>query len=107
MGFFKPTEAETSSLTRDCYTGSVVPNYTIEKVLGTIQFTRKGIDGNVLDKVDDMFKSLVKCAEKEGADAVVNAKITTGSYQQQGSGWVVSYIIVYGEAVKLKYKIKD
>ena len=107
MGFFKPKKGETSLLTRDCYTGSVVPNYTIEKVLGTIQFTRKGIDGNVIDEVDDIFKNLVKCAEKEGADAVINAKMTTGSYQEGGSGWIVSYITVYGESVILKYNVKD
>ena len=107
MGFFNITKKEAASLTSDCYTGSVVPNYTIEKVLGTIQFTRKGMDGDVIDKVDDMFENLVKCAKKDGADAVINAKMTTGSYQEGGSGWIVSYITVYGESVILKYNVKD
>jgi hypothetical protein len=109
MGFFKSKQMEKISIISDCYTGSVVPNYTIEKVLGTIQLTRNGLDGNnVVDVVNDMFKSLVKCAEKEGADAVINVKTTTGSYEDRNEGgWIVSYITVYGEAVKLKYKIKD
>ena len=103
MGFFTSNEKEKISIIKNCYTGSVVPDYEIQEVLGLIQFTKNKIA--VVDVVNDMFKLLVKHAEKEGADAVINSKIMTGSYTE-GAGHS-SYITVYGEAVKLKYKVKD
>ena len=106
MGFFTSNEKEKISIIKNCYTGSVVPDYEIQEVLGLIQFTKTKIAVvDVVDVVNDMFKLLVKHAETEGADAVINSKIMTGSYTE-GAGHS-SYITVYGEAVKLKYKVKD
>lgn len=36
-----------------------------------------------------------------GANAIVDLKMTTGSYEQQGSKWVVSKVVYYGTAVRI------
>ena len=36
-----------------------------------------------------------------GANALVDLKMTTGSYEQQGSQWMVSKVVYYGTAVKV------
>lgn len=103
MGLFGiGTPKEISSHVIDCYTRSDVPGRTIEKSIGLVQYTKKGIGGDVTDEIDGIFQSLIQTAKEKGANAVVNTRITTGSYHQQGSKWEVTYIIAYGEAVILK-----
>lgn len=36
-----------------------------------------------------------------GANAIIDLKMTTGSYEQQGSQWMVSKVVYYGTAVKV------
>ena len=36
-----------------------------------------------------------------GANAIVDLKMTTGSYEQQGSQWMVSKVVYYGTAVRV------
>ena len=66
-----------------------------------MQYTKKGIAGDILNEIDGIFKSLLQVARDKGANAVLNVRIITGSYQQQGSAWEVTYIVAYGEAVIL------
>jgi uncharacterized protein YbjQ (UPF0145 family) len=101
MGLF--SKDEFFSMTKDLYTGSVVPGYTIDSVLGTVQFSKNKIESKVLDDVDFMLETLVSSAKGKGADAVVNFKISSGTYDR-GGNYATSYIIVYGEAVTLKYE---
>jgi len=109
MGFlFKRINAltdsgtETASLVTNCYTRSDVPGKTIEKSLGLIQFTKKGIKGNITKEIDGIFESLIRVAREQGANAVINVQLTTGSYEEAVNQWEASYLIVYGEAVILK-----
>jgi len=103
MGFFSSFfEDDVFFTVNKVYTNNFVPGKEIEKSLGLITYVKKGIDGNVTDKITDILKKFSKLAEEKGADAVINTRITTGTYQQQGSGWNVTYIIVYGEAIKFK-----
>jgi uncharacterized protein YbjQ (UPF0145 family) len=44
-------------------------------------------------------KNFIQKLEEIGGNAVVNLRFETGSYQQQGSGWVTTYILIYGEAI--------
>jgi uncharacterized protein YbjQ (UPF0145 family) len=102
MGLFGiGTPSEATSLIGDCYTRDNVPGRTIEKSMGLVQFTKKGIAGDVPKEIDGIFHSLVQTARESGANAVVNVRVTTGSYQQQGSQWEVTYIVAYGDAVIL------
>lgn len=103
MGLFGlGTPEDTASHISDCYTRSDVPGRAIETSIGLVQYTKKGIAGDVPNEIDGIFQSLTQIAKEKGANAVVNARITTGSYHQQGSQWEVTYIIAYGEAVILK-----
>ena len=103
MGLFGfGTPKETASLIEDCYTRADVPCRTIEKSLGIVQYTKKGIAGDVPNEIHAIFQSLLQIAREKGANAVVNVRIATGSYQQQGSQWETTYIVAYGEAVILK-----
>ena len=103
MGLFgMGTPKETASIISDCYTRSDVPGRTIEKSIGLVQYTKKGIAGDIPSEIDGLFQSLSQMAREKGANAVVNVRMTTGSYHQQGSQWEVTYIVVYGEAVILK-----
>jgi len=56
----------------------------------------------VNEKMEEMMDSFFNKAVELGADAVINLKFENGSYQQNGSGWVVSYLMIYGEAVLTK-----
>ena len=100
MGLFgMGTPKETASIISDCYTRGDVPGRTIEKSIGLVQYTQKGIAGDVPSEIDGVFQSLLQAAREKGANAVLNVRMTTGSYHQQGSQWEVTYIVVYGEAV--------
>ena len=103
MGFFNSFfEDENFFNIKDLYMNNFVPGKEIEKSLGLVAYTRKGIAGNVVDKINDIFREFLKKAKERGADAVINTRVTTGTYQQQGSGWNATYVVIYGEAVKLK-----
>jgi len=95
MGFLK---GDTSSWTENCYTGGTVENKKIETYLGMIQYTRTDIDVDVKTKISDIFNSLVNNAKEDGADAVINVKMTTGTYQV-GTSKTTTYITVFGEGV--------
>jgi uncharacterized protein YbjQ (UPF0145 family) len=102
MPFFDKT-SKTSIITNpNCYLGSNIPGKNIEKSFGLITQVAKGINGNINDKMEEMMDSFFNKAVEIGADAVINLKFENGSYQQNGSGWVVSYLMIYGEAVLTK-----
>ena len=49
---------ETASIISDCYTRSEVPDQIIEKSIGLVQYTKKGIAGDVPSEIDGIFQSL-------------------------------------------------
>ena len=103
MSFFSSFfDDNTFSYMKDIYTNNIIPGKEIKTSLGLISYTKKGIGGNIIDEIDNCFKNFLKLAKDKGADAIINARIVTGTYQQQGSGWNATYLIIYGEAVKFK-----
>ena len=90
------------SITKSITTLDVVPGKKILESLGIIQYTRKGIKGDITKSIlNDLFECLLSHAINSGANHVINTKVVTGSYQQQGSALVVTYITVYGDAVRV------
>jgi len=90
---------ESAALIEGCFTLPEIPGKKITKSLGLIEYTKKGIAGDVPKISDEIFHSLFSAAKEKGANAVVNVKLVTGSYQAQGSQWEVTYIVAYGDAV--------
>lgn len=91
--------AESASIIEGCTTLSQVPGKEIIKSLGLIEYTKKGVAGDAPKVSSGIFESLLAAAKEKGANAVVNVKLMSGSYQAQGSQWQVTYIIAYGDAV--------
>jgi uncharacterized protein YbjQ (UPF0145 family) len=79
-----------SGLIEGCYTLATVPGRTITKSLGTVQFTKKGLAGDMPDESMGIFQSLLEVAKRAGGNAVINVRLITGSYQRQGSQWQVT-----------------
>ncbi len=90
---------QTVALIDGCYTLNHVPGKNIVRSLGLIELTKKGIAGDVSKLSEDIFQNLYQAAKEKGANAVVNVRLASSSYQKQGSQWEVSYIIAYGDAV--------
>ncbi|EGQ7791990.1 YbjQ family protein [Vibrio parahaemolyticus] len=93
---------ESTSLIKGCTTLPSIPGKEVVKSLGIIQYTKKGIAGDVPKISANIFESLLSAARKEGADSVVNVKVMSGAYDAQGSQWQVTYVIAYGDAVVTK-----
>lgn len=90
---------ESASLIEGCTTLAQIPGKEIVRSLGVIEYTKKGIAGNAPKLSSGIFQSLLVAAQEKGANAVVNVKLMSGSYQAQGSQWQVTYVIAYGDAV--------
>lgn len=81
-----------------------IPGRNIAKVFGNVtgisdtQATSK--DEFALAEKEAMF-NLIGEAKKLGANAIVDMKLNTGTYQQTGSQWQVSQVIYTGTAVQI------
>ncbi len=103
MGIFNFGGSETSSgLLENCHILPEVPGKKVMKSFGLVYFTQKNLAGNVPQEMHSIFSELLEAAKKSGANAVVNIKLTSGSYEAQCSNRTVTYIIAYGDAVILK-----
>lgn len=87
MGLFGIASKETFAFIEGLYTRSDVPGKTISKSYGLVQYTKKGIAGDITKEINEIFQKLFSIAKEKGANAVVNVRMMTGSYQQQGSQW--------------------
>lgn len=96
---FDSTFTSTILFNNKCFIGSNIPGRNIQKSLGLISMVTKGINGNVNKEITGLLNDFVSAAEKKGGDGIINVRFESGSYKQQGSGWVVSYILMYGEVV--------
>jgi len=98
MGLFGGNK---SKIITDCYTRSEVPGRTIEKSLGLVKH-REG-SYKISKDIDGIFEYFLEKAKENGANAIVNMRMITGSNQESGKIHIDEvYIIVYGEAVVLK-----
>jgi len=103
MGFFSSFfEDEAFFKINGIYTNNFVPGKDIEKSLGVVTYVKKGVKGDIVKEIESILRKFLRLAREKGADAVINSRITTGTYHEQGSKWNVTYIIIYGEAVKFK-----
>lgn len=102
MGIFNFGGSETSSgVLESCYSLSEIPGKKIAKSFGLVFYTQKNLAGNIPKKTRDIFFGLQEAAKELGANAIINVRLTSGSYFAQGSGWEVSYVIACGDAVVL------
>jgi len=91
---------EESFFTHDrCYLGSVVHGKNIVKSLGLMSMVKKGIAGNINEEIESLLQKFVNSAEAKGSNAIINFRFDTGTYQQVGSSWIYTYLIIYGEGV--------
>lgn len=83
---------------------SGIPGRNIAKVFGNVtgisdtQATSK--DEFALAEKEAMF-NLISEAKKLGANAIVDMKLNTGTYQQTGSQWQVSQVVYTGTSVQI------
>lgn len=100
MGLFgSKTIEENSSILENCTTLEHIHGKEIIKSLGLIEYTLKDVEGKVVSDIKAILNCLLQAAIDAGANAVVNVKLVSGSYDKQGSQWNSSYIIAYGDAV--------
>lgn len=90
-----------AALIEECYTLDHVPGKQIKSSLGLVEYTKIGITGDVPKLSEGIFQSLLQSAREKGANAVVNVRLVSGSYDAQGTKWQETYIIAYGDAVIL------
>ncbi len=85
-------------------TGSDIPGKNISEVIGVVrgvsntQATSK--EEFELSEKEALYNMLYE-AKSLGANAVVEVRLNTGTYQQQGSKWQVSQAVYTGTAVKI------
>ena len=96
---FDPTFESTFITNDKCYLGSIIPGKTIAKSLGLMSMVTKGINGNINKELEILTQKFVNSVEKAGGNAIINFRFETGSYQQIGSAWITSYLLIYGEGV--------
>jgi uncharacterized protein YbjQ (UPF0145 family) len=99
MGIFDPTFESVFLSNNKCFLGQNIPGKSIKKSLGLISMVTKGINGNITKVYEDLMCNFIQKLEELGGNAITNFRFETGSYQQQGSAWVVTYLLIYGEAV--------
>jgi uncharacterized protein YbjQ (UPF0145 family) len=91
--------SESASLIEGCTTLTQIPGKEIIKSLGLIEYTKKDIAGDAPKISSGIFESLLIAAQEKGANAVVNVRLMSGSYQTHGSKLQLTYVIAYGDAV--------
>ena len=52
--------------------------------------------------MDDLMKDFLTKVQNIGDNAVINLRYQAGSYEENGSKWYKSYMLIYGEAVLIE-----
>ena len=52
--------------------------------------------------IDDLMKDFLTKVQNIGDNAVINLRYQAGSYEENGSKWYKSYMLIYGEAVLIE-----
>jgi uncharacterized protein YbjQ (UPF0145 family) len=85
-------------------TSGNIPGRTITEVKGMVMGTSKkaaSTDAGFRLAEKEAMVEMMDQALCLGANAITDLKITTGSYQQHGSQWMVSKVTCYGTAVRI------
>jgi hypothetical protein len=99
-----------SSHAASCHTTAEVPGKVIRRALGLVQYTLNLIPGESAHlAVGEMFDGLLDAARSAGGNAVIQARLVTGSHGEIGprewgnqtEGTLSTYVVAYGEAVVL------
>lgn len=85
-------------------TSSTIPGKEIKDVLGSVTGVSKvaaSTDAEFRLAEKEALFDIMNQAINLGANSVIDLKMTTGSYQQQGSQWMVSKVNYTGTAVRI------
>jgi uncharacterized protein YbjQ (UPF0145 family) len=85
-------------------TSSNLPDRQIKGALGNvtgISETAASTDRGFRKAEKEALADIMRQGIQMGANAIIDLKMTTGSYEQQGSQWMVSKVVYYGTAVKV------
>lgn len=85
-------------------TSNSLPNREIKGALGNvtgISATAASTDRGFRKAEKEALADIMRRGIDMGANAIIDLKMTTGSYEQQGSKWVVSKVVYYGTAVRV------
>ncbi|EEK9561002.1 heavy metal-binding domain-containing protein [Salmonella enterica] len=81
---------------------SIPPQMKIIKTFGLVKATTAEISAKYHNEDDELLSALLSEATRMGANAIINFRYTSGSYQRSGHGFITSYLIATGDAVLLE-----
>lgn len=85
-------------------TSTSLPDKAIKSALGNvtgISATSASTDRGFRKAEKEALAAIMQQGIQMGANAIIDLKMTTGSYEEQGSKWVVSKVVYYGTAVRV------
>ncbi len=85
-------------------TSNSLPDRVIKGALGNvtgISATSASTDRGFRKAEKEALADIMRKGIQLGANAIVDLKMSTGSYEQQGSKWIVAKVVYYGTAVKV------
>lgn len=85
-------------------TSNSLPDREVKGALGNvtgISATAASTDRGFRKAEKEALVDIMRQGIQMGANAIVDLKMTTGSYEEQGSQWMVSKVVYYGTAVKV------
>ncbi|CAG1064748.1 hypothetical protein BAC1_00313 [uncultured bacterium] len=85
-------------------TSNSLPDRVIKGALGNvtgISATSASTDRGFRKAEKEALADIMRQGIQLGANAIVDLKMSTGSYEQQGSKWIVAKVVYYGTAVKV------
>jgi uncharacterized protein YbjQ (UPF0145 family) len=85
-------------------TSNSLPDREIKSALGnvtSISATAASTDRGFRKAEKEALADIMRQGIHMGANAIIDLKMTTGSYEQQGSQWMVAKVVYYGTAVRI------
>lgn len=86
-------------------TSTSLPDKEVKSAIGNvtgISATAASTDRGFRKAEKEALADVMRQGIQIGANAIIDLKMTTGSYEQQGSKWVVSKVVYYGTAVRVR-----
>lgn len=85
-------------------TSTSLPDKEVKSAIGNvtgISATAASTDRGFRKAEKEALADIMRQGIQIGANAIIDLKMTTGSYEEQGSKWVVSKVVYYGTAVRV------
>lgn len=99
MGLFSRDPIAYAKLYSNCFTSDHVPGHKTTISFGMVKAIATEISGPFKAEEDLVAIKLWEEAKKLGANAVINFRFDSGTYQNNGLYSIQGYIITYGDAV--------